>query len=122
MVRKGERGTRAAFLRGTFALLIAETLLFVLVSLIDFEAGGQARGIYAALFASAAATWCPIVLDYATTVVPALIAERKRRLRGSGSGAFGAGARGDAVDAGARGAATLLQTGEDTTNEWSEEV
>ena len=120
--RKGERGTRMAFLRGTFALLVAETLLFVLVSLIDFEASGQARGIYAALFASAAATWCPIVLDYATTVVPALIAERRRRLRGNGSGALGAGACGDAVDAGARGAATLPQASEDTTNEWSEEV
>lgn len=122
VVRKGERGTRAAFLRGTFALLIAETLLFVLVSLIDFEASGQARGIYAALFASAAATWCPIVLDYATTVVPALIAERKRRLRGSGNGALGAGTRGGAVDAGARGAATLPRASKDTMGERSGEL
>ena len=49
--------------------------------LLDFESSRRALGLYAAVFAVGAAAWCPIVLDYAMVVVPALLAERHRMLR-----------------------------------------
>lgn len=42
------------------------------------------QGAHAAVFASCAAAWCPMVLDFATTVVPALVAEARRKLPAGG--------------------------------------
>lgn len=75
------RTTRSGFLRGTCALLVATTILLIGIGLLDFESVRRALGLYAALFAVVAAGWCPIVLDYAMAVVPALLAERRRMLQ-----------------------------------------
>ncbi len=75
------RATRSGFLRGTCALLVATAVLLMGIGLLDFESSRRALGLYAAVFAVGAAAWCPIVLDYAMAVVPALLAERHRMLR-----------------------------------------
>lgn len=75
------RTTRSGFLRGTCALLVATTVLLIGIGLLDFESVRRALGLFAALFAAVAAGWCPIVLDYAMAVVPALLAERRRMLQ-----------------------------------------
>lgn len=75
------RATRPGFLRGTCALLVATAIFVIGIGLLDFESVRGALGLYAALFAAVAAGWCPIVLDYAMAVVPALLAERRRMLQ-----------------------------------------
>ena len=79
------RTTRSGFLRGTCALLVATTVLLIGIGLLDFESVRRALGLYAALFAAVAAGWCPIVLDFAMAVVPALLAERRRMLQAAGA-------------------------------------
>ena len=75
------RATRPGFLRGTCALLVATAIFVIGIGLLDFESVRGAFGLYAALFAAVTAGWCPIVLDYAMAVVPALLAERRRMLQ-----------------------------------------
>lgn len=78
LASRTSRATRSGFLRGTCALLVVTTILLIGIGLLDFESVRRALGLYAALFAVVAAGWCPIVLDYAMAVVPALLAERRR--------------------------------------------
>lgn len=44
------------------------------------DPAARGRGMVTALFTASAAGWCPIVLDYAMAVVPAMLHERRRRL------------------------------------------
>lgn len=81
LVARGTRvGTRAAFARGTAALVAVACLLAGLASRLALVPAERAQGVYAAIFAAFAAAWCPMVLDFATLVVPALIAEARRAL------------------------------------------
>lgn len=86
---RGKRtGTSVGFARGTLMLLCASGLVAVAMSCLHLEQPERARGLLAALFAAESAAWCPIVLDFAMTVVPSLIAEARRRLASGAAGAI----------------------------------
>ena len=74
------RGTRGGFVRGTAALAGVGALLAATVGCMELEVPQGAPALYAAAFAAVAAGWCPIVLDYAMTVVSAALAEAGRAL------------------------------------------
>ena len=74
------RGTRGGFVRGTAALAGAGALLAATVGCMELEVPQGAPALYAAAFAAVAAGWCPIVLDYAMTVVSAALLEAGRAL------------------------------------------
>ena len=80
----GARGWHTAsaggFLRGTVGLLCGAAVSLAALSCWAFDVAARMQGLYAGLFAACAAAWCPIVLDYAMTVVPAIVAEARRRL------------------------------------------
>lgn len=78
--RGGDTGTRRGFLRGTFVLVLSSLALAALTSSLSFDAATRTRALLSAIFASCSAGWCPLVLDYATTVVPGLIREARRAL------------------------------------------
>lgn len=69
------------FLLGTLGIAAATVLVFAGIGCLETNPSACVDGLLAALFASATATWCPFVLDYAMAVVPALIAETRRRLK-----------------------------------------
>lgn len=98
VVRGGRTGTRAGFVSSTFVLVCLTFLVAAAISCLVMEQPERTRGLYAALLAAESAAWCPIVLDYAMTVVPSLIAEARRRLAG-GSRAAIASARPAPVEA-----------------------
>ena len=88
---RGKRaGTLAGFARGTLMLLCVSGLVAVAMSCLHLEQPERTRGLLAALLAAESAAWCPIVLDFAMTVVPSLIAEARRRLASGAAGAIGA--------------------------------
>lgn len=82
----GGARTKAGFVRGTAALVLAAALVAVLASGLSLEAVGKVNGLFAALFAAVAAGWCPVVVDYALTVVP-LLGGGRRRLPAPAAGA-----------------------------------
>ena len=65
-----------------------------------------------AVFAACAAGWCPLVLDYAMTVVPALIAEARRALPAGERGAVGVAGGASAI---AESSAERLASGSSDT-------
>ena len=72
--------SRVAFLRGTAALLVLSAVVWCLASRLALVPTERVQGLYAAIFATFAAAWCPLVLDFATLAAPAIIAEVRRRL------------------------------------------
>lgn len=106
LARGRDATSRAGFLRGTAGLLVGTALLITLFMQLSFSTVEVARGVAASIFAVVAASWCPIALDYALTVAPAIRVEMRRRLeQGEGAAqdaAFGAGASAP------MGAATVL--------------
>lgn len=91
LARGRDGATRSGFLRGTVALLAATLVLVGLLACVTFAPEERMQGAHAAVFASCAAAWCPMVLDFATTVVPALVAEARRKLPAGGGPAGLAG-------------------------------
>lgn len=87
------RGTMEGFVRGTFALAAATVALLALGSLGSVAGLSGSHAVAAALLTAASAGWCPLVLDFAMTVAPALIAEACRALprARSAAPAFSAG-------------------------------
>lgn len=87
------RGTMEGFVRGTFALAAATVALLALGSLGSVAGLSGSHAVAAALLTAASAGWCPLVLDFAMTVAPALIAEARRALprARSAAPAFSAG-------------------------------
>lgn len=87
------RGTTEGFVRGTFALAAATVALLALGSLGSVAGLSGSHAVAAAVLTAASAGWCPLVLDFAMTVAPALIAEARRALprARSAAPAFSAG-------------------------------
>lgn len=87
LVARGRRegNPQNDFMRGTVVLAVLSLALGIFASAISLSAPAQNNGLFAAIFATASAGWCPLVLDYATTVVPALVRESRRRLPASGT-------------------------------------
>ena len=87
------RGTTEGFVRGTFALAAATVALLALGSLGSVAGLSGSHAVTAAVLTAASAGWCPLVLDFAMTVAPALIAEARRALprARSSAPAFSAG-------------------------------
>ena len=87
------RGTTEGFVRGTFALAAATVTLLALGSLGSVAGLSGSHAVAAAVLTAASAGWCPLVLDFAMTVAPALIAEARRALprARSAAPAFSAG-------------------------------
>lgn len=80
VTRGGERGSAGGFVRGSLVLVACSLLLAALVSEASFDGNAHARGLLAAVLASCVAGWCPLVLGYATTVMPGLRREVRRQL------------------------------------------
>lgn len=79
LVARGRNGAeRSGFLRATVVLVVMSVVVGAVAATGTFDSPERVQGVFAALFASAAAGWCPLVLDYATTVVPALLREARR--------------------------------------------
>lgn len=78
--RGRDRCTREGFLRGTLGLLVGAAFIKGLLACTAVDPAVRGRGMVTALFTASAAGWCPIVLDYAMAVVPAMLHERRRRL------------------------------------------
>ena len=78
--RGRDRCTREGFLRGTLGLLMGAAFIMGLLACAAVDPAARGRGMVTALFTASAAGWCPIVLDYAMAVVPAMLHERRRRL------------------------------------------
>ena len=74
------RGTTEGFVRGTLALAAATVALLALGSLGSVAGLSGSHAVAAAVLTAASAGWCPLVLDFAMTVAPALIAEARRAL------------------------------------------
>lgn len=84
LAARGRYGAeRSGFLRGSVVLAATSVTLGLFAASGSFDNPGRVQGVLAAVFASAAAGWCPLVLDYATTVVPALLREKRRLPSGS---------------------------------------
>lgn len=81
--RGRDRCTREGFLRGTLGLIVGAVFIMGLLVCTAVDPAARGRGMVAALFTASAAGWCPIVLDYAMAVVPAILHERRRRLAAS---------------------------------------
>ncbi|MDM8299311.1 serine/threonine-protein kinase [Collinsella tanakaei] len=73
------RGTRQGFVRGSAGLVAAAAIIAVAALCTTVGPARQQALLLAPLFAAAAAGWCPLVLDYAMTVLPALVAESRRK-------------------------------------------
>lgn len=74
------RGTRRGFVRGSLGLAASAVAVFVVVVLCTTVGTSQQHALLLApLFAATAAGWCPLVLDYAMTVLPALVVEARRK-------------------------------------------
>lgn len=74
------QGTRRGFVRGSLALATAAVVIAVAALCTTVGPARQRALLLAPLFAATAAGWCPLVLDYAMTVLPALVAEARRKL------------------------------------------
>lgn len=112
LAARGARvGTRVAFARGTVALVASTCVLAGLASRLALVPAERAQGVSAAIFAVFAAAWCPLVLDFATLVVPALIAEARRALPGRGAGAERRSALGGDAPVGIGGATAAVHLG-----------
>ena len=68
LVRWNGARTLPGFVRGTAALLVAALAVLGLALNMTFVSDAKAQGLFAALFAAAAAGWCPLVLDFALSV------------------------------------------------------
>ena len=77
-VERSATGGRDRFLRGSAALLIGCGLIALLASRLTLDPATRIRGLYAAIFAIAAATWCPLVLAFALAPTPPYGAGRTR--------------------------------------------
>lgn len=80
LARGRSAGSRLAFARATAVLVLLTALVLGLASRTAFVPPERAQGALAAVFATFAAAWCPMVLDFATLVVPAIVQEMRRRL------------------------------------------
>lgn len=69
---------QAGLVRGTVALLASSALVCGLCALVRTVPEVRSQGLLAAVFATSAAVWLALVLDYAVPRVPALVAERRR--------------------------------------------
>lgn len=69
-----------AFMRGSLVLAGTAALAAVLAAGLALDPAERTRGLHAAMFATFAAAWFPLVLDYATTGAPAYAGEVRRRL------------------------------------------
>lgn len=79
-VRGRDAGGRAGFLRGTFMLTCCSLIDASLTTQLTFDTPARANGLLAAVFASWAAGWCPLVLSYATASGPGIARRRRRSL------------------------------------------
>lgn len=66
-------GTRVGFVRSTAALGTAVLGLLALSSGLTFSGVNAQSPLLSALFLAAAAGWCPLVLEYATTAIPGVV-------------------------------------------------
>lgn len=80
LARGGERGSRGGFARGTLTLVACSLVLATITSQVTFVPASRTAGVLAAVLASCVAGWCPLVLDYATTVMPGVMREARRAL------------------------------------------
>lgn len=94
--------TLAGFVRGSTALALCAGAMAVAGGGLSTASPGVVRGLAAALFASTAAAWCPMVVDFALAALPA----RRRKL-------LSAAARRHALEAGQEG----LPEGEKATED-----
>lgn len=74
------QGTRRGFVRGSLALATAAVVIAVAALCTTVGPARQRALLLAPLFAATTAGWCPLVLDYAMTVLPALVVEARRKL------------------------------------------
>ena len=106
--QRGRRGTWRGFAAGTAAVVVgALALLAVTLVCLRMNSPERLRGLHAAILAAAAAEWCPVVLDYAMVVVPALVAEARRRLAAARQAPLPEGAAPSAILGGVEGPASL---------------
>lgn len=84
LARGRSAGSRLAFARGSAVLVLLSALVLCLASRMAFVPPERAQGAFAAVFATFAAAWCPMVLDFATLAVPAIVQEMRRRLAAKG--------------------------------------
>lgn len=75
--RKRNRG---GVLSASISIGVSVLMLGSVLGRLSLRGMPELEAVYAPLFATAAAAWLPIVLEYATTVVPALVAEALRAL------------------------------------------
>ena len=74
------RGTREGFLRGSTACIATTVALLAAASLGSISGLNSSHAVVSAILTAASAGWCPLVLDFAMTVAPAIIAEARRAL------------------------------------------
>lgn len=111
--QRGRRGTWRGFAAGTAAVVFgALALLAVTLLCLRMNSPERLRGLHAAILAAAAAEWCPVVLDYAMVVVPALVAEARRRLAAARQAPLPEGAPASAILGDVEGPASLPEGGE----------
>ena len=94
---RDDAGTLRGFVHGSVALALAALVALTAAGPLTLGAPSQAGGALVAVFAACAAGWCPLVLDYAMTVVPALIAEARRALPAGERSAVGVAGRASAI-------------------------
>lgn len=80
----GARDTRTGFIRGTAALACAFALLLFVASRTSLSGMMGKSPLIATLFLASAAGWCPLVLEYATTVLPDALDRMRAALPWSG--------------------------------------
>ena len=112
LVRWSGVETPAGFVRGSAALAAAAAVVAFAAGAVDAGSAAVNKALFAAAFASAAAGWCPLVMDYALAV--ALPARREAKRAGLPEAGVAAGL----PDGGARaGGAAGLDEGADADGE-----
>lgn len=112
----GAPDARTGFARGTGALAFAFAVLLVAASHTTLEGVDGKSPLVATLFLASAAGWCPLVLEYATTVLPDALDRMRAALPWAG---FGDGAPASATTpvlggAGARYGSLSISNAEET--------
>ena len=74
----GDRFSRAGFRKGSVALWGCALVLLVASRCLTIGSAARPGGLSIAVVTVAAASWCPLVLGYALTLAPSMLAERYR--------------------------------------------
>lgn len=77
---RGGVSSRTRFLRGSAALVLVQACVLAIILGMGFDPAEKSRGMLAAVFATFAAAWFALVVDYAIVMVPALLGSRARGL------------------------------------------